>query len=240
MSAFLVVPTVLAFALADAPRSAALLQEPAPAPAASPAAAHATTPPAVQEATPIVENAPGQATPVVEHAATPIDGAPPSATALASATSAKRSVMDAQPWRPWLGGIVGGVGVLGGAGAGLALAVQGLMPTLRNDSIGVGGFVLLLYAAAGALVGSWVVGPLAASLAMGGWRVPLRVLGYTLLGLGLGIASAIVPVVGLFTLLAGPTIGAVYAVATADAEDFAEPARALGAPAPGPLLSFTF
>jgi hypothetical protein len=103
----------------------------------------------------------------------------------------------------------------------------------------VAGWAKLINIVVFGIVGGWVVGPVAASLAMGGYRVPLRVLGYAFIGLLVGVVSAVVPVVGIFTFLAGPTIGAVYAVASSPANAAGEPVS-LRSSATGPLLSFSF
>ncbi|MBM4379052.1 MAG: hypothetical protein FJ086_07060 [Deltaproteobacteria bacterium] len=213
-------------ALADAPREASLLaQAPAPAPAA--------------EATPFVESGPGEAAPPLVEVApeAPVPDVP-SAAALAASPQRSLTLLDEEPGRVWMGGILGGLGVLVGGVAGIAVGIQAV--PRGNDSIGVGGVVSLLFAAIGAVVGAWVVGPLAAATAMGGWRVPTRVLLGAGAGLLLGLLSAIIPGVGIVTLLAGPTVGVVCAVATSPAESFAGPARSLAPAGPGPLLTFRF
>jgi hypothetical protein len=233
VNALLILPTVLTFALVDAPRSASLLQEPAPAVAPAAPAVHEATPIVVHEATPIVEATAPAATPGAEQPTEAAGATPPSAAALAASPPPRKTVQDVNPGRVWLGGVVGGLGVITGLMAGAAV---GYSVPIATSSLGWDRLFNILI---GMVVGGWVVGPLAASVAMGGHRVPLRVLGYACAGLLLGILSVAVPVVGAITFLAGPTIGAVYAVATSPVDAAGEPVS-LRSSAAGPLLSFTF
>jgi len=211
----LLLPTVLALSLPGAPRSASLLPETA--------WALAATPEPASESTPLVESAPAQASP---------DEAPPAA--VQADLPGPLLVKDVQPWRVWAGAITGGVFALGAPVATFAFlrANPSLVPSGWTEGL----FVLL----GTPVLAAWLAGPLAASLAMGAWPVAGRVFMHAVVGLAIGLASTVIPGLGILTCLVGPTVGAVYAVATSPADAFAPPVRASGPSAPGPLLSFSF
>ena len=161
----------------------------------------------------------------------------------ASAVAAQRPgalMGDVDPGRIRAGIIAGGVAVVLTPVAVVVASFlalrsgQTFLSTLSDSN-------LILYALTVPVMAGWVTGPLAAGLAMGAGPVVGRLIAYSLLGALVGVVTLLVPPVGVFLYLAGPTLGALYAVMTSPAEAFGLPGKAaLGSAAPGPLLSFRF